>query len=1054
LFCAPFQARDGRRGYLIDYVVGCSRGEVWVAELPSGTVTFLFTDLEDSTALWERHPDAMRAALARHDEIVPAAVEDRGGYVVKSTGDGFLAAFASAADAVGAAIDAQLALVAEMWTATGPLRVRMGIHTGAAELRDGDYHGPPLNRAARLMSVGHGGQILVSLVTSELVRGSGVELVDLGSHELRGMADPEHVFQVVHPGLESEFGALRTPATTRRSPPSNLPAPLDRFVGRVRERAAIEDRLGRSRLLTLFGPGGTGKTRLAVQLASDLRDDFDDRVYLVDLSACRDVESVLSVTARTIGVHEQSNRSLLDAIEEQVGSQRMLLVLDNFEQVTVAAIVVAELLRECPELKLLVTSREALNVTGEQVYPVPPLALPEAGIVVTSVTELFEYEAVQLFVERARAVDVDFQLTAENALAVIEICVRLDGLPLAIELATARLALFSSQTLVERLGDRLDLLTGGARDAPERQRALRDTINWSYELLTPDEQRLLALLAVFSSATVEAVETIAGRVQGSEGIDVLDELNSLVHKSLLRQRDVDASGPRLVMLETIRAFAAEQLDGDPDLRAAAQRAHAQYFADWTLHHCEKLTGDERDAVSQRMAADSGNLAAAWQYWVSERDFEELGKLTDGLWLLYNARGWHHETAKLITDLLDVLSTAPSSQERLVQQILLQTSLARVLMATEGYTPATERAYERALELCEAQGEFPELLPVLRGLSTFFIYRAEFEKSLRIGEQLLGLAERFDDARARVEGHLVIGASEGLRAHLQAAIDHLEEGITEYRAAARKVERFETGNDPGVVCLVVEGMLLWMNGHPDRARVRGDEAVLLAERLRHPQSAAYAHFHTGLIHMWLRDAERAAEHAQEVIDIAAAHEFPVWTAAASCLHGAALAATGAVDAGMARFEAAMTQYRALKTPPVFWPALLQLYGAVLGLAGRFDDGVARVDEALDVVAALPEPQSALFSELLLLKGNLLLAYSNDATEAETWFVRAVQNADGLEAPTLQLRATTALARLWATHGKVEPATDLLTVAYERLTEGFTTPDLTDARQLLDELAAAR
>ncbi len=405
------------------------------------------------------------------------------------------------------------------------------------------------------------------------------------------------------------------------------------------------------------------------------------------------------------------------------------------------------------------------------------------------------------------------------------------------------------------------------------------------------------MLAVFSGATVEAVEAVAARVRALEGIDVLDGLSSLVRKSLLRHVDAGAGGPRLSMLETIRDFAAEQLSDDTDLREGALRAHAEYFADWTIHHCQKLTGDDRDAASERMAADIDNLGAAWRYWVAEGSFEELGKLTDGLWLLYNARGWYHATATLITDLLDVLSSAPSNQERLIQQILLQTSLARVLMASEGYTPETERAFERALELCEDQGEVPQLLPVLRGLSTFFIYRAEFEKSMRIGEQLLVLAERFDDTRARVEGHLVIGASEGLLARLRPGIDHLEQGIAAYESAPHTVERFEAGNDPGVVCHVVEGMLLWMNGFPDRARDRGGEAVRLAERLRHPQSIAYAHFHTGLIHIWLREAARAGEHAQVVIDVAAAHEFPVWTAAASCLQGAAIAMAGSADDGL-------------------------------------------------------------------------------------------------------------------------------------------------------------
>jgi len=300
---------------------------------------------------------------------------------------------------------------------------------------------------------------------------------------------------------------------------------------------------------------------------------------------------------------------------------------------------------------------------------------------------------------------------------------------------------------------------------------------------------------------------------------------------------------------------------------------------------------------------------------------------------------------------------------------------------------------------------------------------------------------------------LVGVSEGMLTRLQTGIDHLEQGIAAYEETPQKVERFETGNDPGVVCHVVEGMLLWMKGYPDRARERAHEAVRLSEQLRHPQSIAYAHFHTGLIHMWRREAQDARNYAQSVIDIGEAHAFPVWAAAGSCLHGAAIATIGAVDDGLARFEAAMDQYRALKTPPVFWPSLLNLHAAVLGLAGRPADGLVRIDEALEVVAELPEPQM-LSSELLVLKGTLLLASSSDTAEAEVWFERAVERADQLEAPMFQLRASTALARLWCAQGKSEPARMLLSVAYERFTEGFTTLDLTDARRLLDDLATAR
>ena len=421
-------------------------------------------------------------------------------------------------------------------------------------------------------------------------------------------------------------------------------------------------------------------------------------------------------------------------------------------------------------------------------------------------------------------------------------------------------------------------------------------------------------------------------------------------------------------------------------------------------------------------------------------------------MLYRARGWSHETATLIRDLLAVLSSTPSNEERIIQQILLQTSLARVLFASEGYTPETQRAYERALELCEAQGEVPQLLPVLRGLSTFCIYRSEFEKARQIGEQLLALGERFDDARARVEGHLVVGASEGMLAQLQNGIDHLEQGIAAYDDAPRRVERFDAGNNPGVVCQIVDGMLLWMKGFPDQARERVYEAVQLAAELHHPQSMAYAHFHTGVVHTWLRESDPAVEHARVVIDIADTYQYPVWTAAGTCLQGAALAASGLVDEGLVRFETAMDQYRALKSPPVFLPSLLQYHAAILGAAGRPGEGVARIDEALSVLAGLPEPQ-LLFSELALLKGTLLLAHSNDTADAEAWFAEAVARAEQLAAPMLQLRSATALARLWCAQGKTEPAAALLGSAYARLTEGFTTADLADARQLLDDLGVA-
>ncbi|TML93579.1 MAG: DUF4062 domain-containing protein [Actinobacteria bacterium] len=835
--------------------------------------------------------------------------------------------------------------------------------------------------------------------------------------------------------------------------PSNLPAALDRFVGRTHELQEVTDRLGRMRLLTLLGTGGTGKTRLALQVATDLRDDFEDRIYFVDLAASRDVESVLSVTARAIGLREVSNRPLLDDLKAQIGTRKMLLLLDNFEQVTTAAPAMAELLRECPELKQLVTSREPLHVSGEHVFPVPPLALPQADLRDVSVEQLAQSEAIQLFVERAQAVKPDFRLTEENARAVAQLCVRLDGLPLAIELATARLRLFSPQALVERLGNRLKLLRGGARDAPVRQQTLRDTIDWSYEMLDPGEQRLFALLSVFPGAGFEAVEDVASRIKGLEEIDVLDGLSSLVDKSLIRRVDHGDAESRLLMLETIREFATARLDEDPEVSSAARRAHAAYFADWTQRQWEQLTGDGREAASERMATDIENIRTAWRYWFAERNFEQLGKFTDSLWLLYDARGWYHATVSLTTDLLDLLSSTPSTPERVLEQITLQTSLARVLLALKGYTQEVEEAYTRALDLCEGEGEIPQLLPVLRGLSSLYIYRAEFEKGARAGEQILRLAERYDDASARVEGHLVLGANLAFLNRLQPGMEHLEKGIAAYDPERHDPRRFQLGNNPGVVCFTTSALVLWMLGFPDRARDRANDAIGLARRLNHPSSMAYAQFHTGLIHLWRREDELAHGCAQAVLDIAERHEFQIWRAVGSCLSGAALAGMGSPDAGLALIERAMNTYQRLKTPPVFWPLLLYLQAGACGLAGRPGDGLTVLDEAVEI--ATQSAGHTLWSEFFQLKADLLLALSPDnAAEAESWLQRAVDTAAEVQAPMLQLRAALRLGRLWRRQGKTEPARELLSDAYERFTEGFSTADLREAKALLDDLAVVQ
>ena len=469
-----------------------------MASPPTGTLTFLFTDIEGSTKLWEDNVPAMQAALARHDELLRLAIEERGGYVFKTVGDAFCCAFPTALDALEAALEIQRRLLSSEWEERGVLRVRMALHTGAAEERDGDYFGPPVNRVARLLSAAHGSQVLLSLPAQELVRDrlpAGSSLRDLGEHRLKDLFRPERVYQLTAPGLPSEFPPLRTLDAYR----NNLPLQPTPLVGREKEVAEVCERLSRPevRLLTLTGVGGTGKTRLGLQAAAELTEEFEDGVFFVSLAAISDPELVIPAVAGTLGVKEAGGQPLLENLEYYLGEKRILLMADNFEQVLEAAPMVSEMLSGAPNLKVLATSRIPLRLYGEHEYPVPPLALPDPERL-PSVERLTQYEAVRLFVERAQAARPDFCVTNDSAPAVAEICHRLDGLPLAIELAAARIKVLSPQKMLGRLGNRLKLLTGGARDRPERQQTLRSTIEWSYGLLEGGEKVLFARLSVFA----------------------------------------------------------------------------------------------------------------------------------------------------------------------------------------------------------------------------------------------------------------------------------------------------------------------------------------------------------------------------------------------------------------------------------------------------------------------------------------------------------------------------------------------------------------------------
>jgi len=608
-------------------------------EQPSGTVTFLFTDVEGSTQLWERYPEAMRTALARHDAILRKEIERRGGYVVKLRGDGFHAAFATASDALAAALAAQRALHAEAWGDVN-IKARMALHSGAGEERAGDYFGTVTNRAARLLSAGHGGQILLSLATRELVCDQlpdQVGLRDLGQHRLKDLSRPERIFQVVAPDLPAFFGPLKTLDCR----PNNLPAQTTSFIGREGELAAVREELSRPevRLLTLTGPGGSGKTRLGLQVAAEVLDDFEHGVYFVALAPISDPALVVPTIAQTLviptGAQMQQDRqvegqSLLEILKDYLRNKQMLLVLDNFEQVIRAAPVLIELLTCAPRLKILVTSRASLRVYGEHDCAVPPLTSPGPQEV-PSLERLKQYTAVQLFAERARAVQADYAITDDTAPAVAEVCHRLDGSPLAIELAAAWVRMLTPAEIATEIAQGLDFLETDMRDVPERQRSVRAVFDHSWNLLTEREREVFQGLSVFRGGfTREA----ACHVTDAS----LRELMALVHKSLLRRTTTG----RYEVHELLRQYAAERLDRSLVARDTARDGHCAYYALALQGWAVDLCGARQEAALAEMDAEIENARAAWNWAAERRQIERLEQALVGLCRFYRCRGRHQE----------------------------------------------------------------------------------------------------------------------------------------------------------------------------------------------------------------------------------------------------------------------------------------------------------------------------------------------------------------------------------------------------------------------------
>ena len=612
--------------------------------IPTDSITLLFTDIQGSTRLWEQHPEAMKAALARHDAILRQAIESHGGHVFKTVGDGFCAAFTSAPDALSTALDAQRALHAEAQNAEpgGPIiRVRMGLHSGAVEARDNDYFGPPLNRVTRLMSAGHGGQTLLSAVTDELVRGHlppGAELRDLGERRLKDLTRPEHIYQLLATDLPAEFPPLRALDVFR----TNLPAQLTSFVGREKEISAVKQLIITNRLTTLTGPGGTGKTRLSLQVAADLLDSFSDGVWFVELAPLADPALVTQTVIAALGLRQEASYSQQKLLTDYLGSKTALLILDNCEHLVEASAQLAEtLLLACPTLRLLASSREALGIPGEVPYRVPSLSLPNAQGM--SALELVsQSEAARLFVDRAKTVLPGFAVSAENAPAIIQICARLDGIPLAIELAAARVKMLNAEQIAERLDDRFRLLTGGSRTALPRQQTLRALIDWSYDLLSITERSLLVRLSIFAGGwTLEAAEEVCSGDSSILKMDVLDLLTQLVNKSLIIVDTdsvpfgVDHSQTRYRLLETVRQYAREKLM-ETGFASAVRNRYLEHFMQLAEHAESEFNGPDQVLWMSRMELELDNLRAAME-WSLDQNVEAGMRLVSALewfWVTY------------------------------------------------------------------------------------------------------------------------------------------------------------------------------------------------------------------------------------------------------------------------------------------------------------------------------------------------------------------------------------------------------------------------------------
>ncbi len=765
-----------------EYSAEVRRRAASLPHLPGGTVTLLFTDIEGSThllqCLGERYPDV----LAECRGLLRAAFHQHHGHEVYTQGDAFFVAFTRATDAVSAAVDTQRAMAFHAWPNGVTVRVRIGLHTGEPQLCAEGYVGLDVHRAARIMSAGHGGQVLLSQTTRDLVEHDlpgGVSLQDLGAHHLKDLQHPSHLFQLVIVGLPADF----PPPKTLDSHPNNLPIQPTSLIGREKEVATVQHLLRREdvRLLTLTGPGGTGKTRLGLQIVAELADQYPDGVFFVNLAPVSDPDRVASAILQTLGISDLSGQPPLTLLTAALKDKQMLLLLDNFEQVVSAASQVADLLAACPKLKIVVTSRMVLHVRAEHEFAVPPLALPDPTHL-PDLVALSQYDAVTLFIQRAQAVKSDFQVTNANAPAVAKICVHLDGLPLAIELAAARAKFFAPQALLTRLEQGLTVLVGGARDLPARQQTLRAAIAWSYDLLSTEEKTLFRRLSVFVDGCMWEAAEVVCRAAGELSGDILDGLLSLVDKSLLRQEESTEGEPRFWMLQLLREFGleAQARTGEAEL---TRQAHALYYLALAEEAKPHLRGTEQARWLARLEQEHENLQVALNWLLEGAPMEEDKEQAERALRMCGALFWFWRIHGYIRE--------------------GQTELSQALAARSGVVvPVQAEALLGAAELAFALGDY--------------------EQVEALGGESLALYRQLGDAAGMAASLNLLGNTAGERGQYVAARSQIEKAATLFQ---------QVGDTWGrSVCLIQIAHFATGQGEYDHARTLLEETLGLSSVL--------------------------------------------------------------------------------------------------------------------------------------------------------------------------------------------------------------------------------